>query len=127
MKDFKGLDLDTEIATERGAVPGAEELQVELLQAQWELLGNYARIIALMPLEKWLDDFNTAEIIGPLVDPTMFRNYLSSGKGEVIKSIIEAALPLKRAILQAQTSPAMLRELETIRTRESTEPPSSRG
>lgn len=83
----------------------------ETIKQSYELLCMFARNIAMLPLEQWLNDLNRAESVGVIVDPTLMRSYLRSGKGDIIKSIIEAAIPLKRAVLDAQTSPAMLREL----------------
>lgn len=75
---------------------------VAMLVEQWDLLMNHARWIAIMPIEQWLEAFERAETLGPVLDPTLFRDYLYSGKGDVIKSIMHAALPLKKAVLEAQ-------------------------
>jgi hypothetical protein len=75
---------------------------IRMLTEQWTLLMNYARWIAIMPIEEWLEAFELAETTGPILDPTLFRDYLYSGKGDVIKSIMRAALPLKKAVLDAQ-------------------------
>jgi hypothetical protein len=77
-----------------------------------ELL-TWARIIAMLPLEEWLNLLNRAESIGPIVDPTLFREYIYSDKPKILKSIIEAAIPLKRAVLAAQ--PAVVKEIERER------------
>lgn len=73
----------------------------KLMQGYHQLL-NLSRQIAKLPLGKWLEDIEHAEAIGPIVDPTLFREYLYSGKPELIKKIIRAALPLKKAIEEAQ-------------------------
>lgn len=59
-------------------------------------------MISILPLEDWLEQLNYSETVAPFLDPTAFRDYMYSGKGDYIKSIIRAALPLKQAILQAQ-------------------------
>lgn len=73
------------------------------LQAQgFELLCSQARIIAMLPLEDWLSALELAETIGPVLDPTLYRDYLYSQKPEILKEIIRAAIPLKKAVLKAQ-------------------------
>jgi len=72
------------------------------LWVQWDLLLGQAAIIAEMPIEKWLDDFDRAETLGPILDPTLYRSYLYSKKGDVLKAVFNAALTLKRAVLEAR-------------------------
>jgi hypothetical protein len=76
----------------------------------FELLCSQARLIAMFPLEEWRDALTRAETIGAVIDPTLYREYLASKKPEVLKSIIEAALVLKRAVIAAQ--PVALQEME---------------
>ena len=74
------------------------------IHAGWDVLLGQAGIISLLPLEDWLVAFERAEAIGPILDPTLYRQYLydPEKKGQVIKEIIEAAIPLKQAILKAR-------------------------
>lgn len=67
-----------------------------------ELMACYARHIAMLPLEKMLEDLNHAEAVGPLIDPTLAREYFNSERGPVIKEILEACIKLKRAVEKAQ-------------------------
>lgn len=67
-----------------------------------DLLMNQARILAMLPLEDWLEAFDRAEALAPILDPTLYRQYIYSGKGEIIVSIIKAALQVKKAVMDAQ-------------------------
>lgn len=87
-----------------------DQQAISALQDGWDLLMNNARIIAMLPLEDWILQFAKADAIAPIVDPTLYREYIYSGKGEIIKSIIEAAIPLKAAVLKAQ--PKIIEMLE---------------
>ena len=70
----------------------------------WDLLITYGKMIAMLPLEDWLESFERAEILAPILDPTLYRDYIydKEQKGESIKAIITAALPLKNKILELQ-------------------------
>jgi hypothetical protein len=71
-------------------------------QADIEFLFAQAKILAILPLEEWLRDFERAETLAPILDPTLYRNYIydPEKKGEAIKAVIRAAIPLKREILK---------------------------
>ncbi len=77
---------------------------IQSMHDGWDLLIGQANIIAMLPLEDWLAAFERAETLGPILDPTLYRQYIydPEKKGEVIKDIINAALPLKHAILKAR-------------------------
>jgi hypothetical protein len=79
-----------------------DEAKINSLRAQWDLLIQWGALIAMLPLEKWLEDFERAESVAPILDPTLYRDYLFQGTGEDLKAIIRASVPLKRAILEAQ-------------------------
>jgi hypothetical protein len=68
----------------------------------WDFVFQQGAMLALMPIEDWLASFDKAESIAPITDPTLYRNYLYSGKGEIIKDVLVAALEFKHAILKAQ-------------------------
>lgn len=72
------------------------------LHAGWDLLIGQARIIAMLPIEDWLEGIRKAEAIAPITDPTLFRAYSASGKGEILTKVFVAALALKREIIAAQ-------------------------
>jgi len=67
------------------------------------MLCHWSKLIALLPLEEWQEALNRAETIAVIRDPTLFMQYLHSDKPKILKSIIEAAIPLKEAVLKAQT------------------------
>lgn len=75
---------------------------VKLTQEGFELLCSHARIIAMLPLEDWLQALEHAETVGPILDPTLYREYLYSKKPEILKGIIRAAITLKQEVLKAQ-------------------------
>ena len=68
----------------------------------WGFVFQQGAMLALMPIEEWLEALSKAETLGPVLDPTLYRAYLYSGKGEIIKDVLEAALIFKRAIVKAQ-------------------------
>ena len=74
------------------------------LQQGWDLLFQQAGIIALLPLEEWLSSLEKAEEAAPFIDPTLYRNYIydPEKKGESIKSVIRAAIALKKEICSLQ-------------------------
>jgi hypothetical protein len=64
----------------------------------FELLCAHSKMLAILPLEDWLKALNQAEIIAPVVDPTLYLKYRNSLKAELIKELLEAAIPLKRVV-----------------------------
>ena len=83
---------------------------VELTKEGFEILCLWSRNIAMLPLEEWDASFERAESVGAILDPTLFRKYLYSEKAALIRKLIQAAIPLKQLILEAQ--PLVLREIE---------------
>lgn len=75
---------------------------IEGLQAGWTAVFQQGAVVALFPIEDWLAALERAENLGPFVDPTLYREYLYSGKGEIIKDVLSAALVFKQAIVKAQ-------------------------
>lgn len=92
---------------------------IRTLTDGWDLLMNTARMIAMLPVEQWIEGLDRAETVAPIVDPTLYREYIYSGKGEIILSVMKAALVLKKAVLNAQPKLAEMIEKEA-RTRERT-------
>ena len=68
----------------------------------FQFLCHQARIVAMLPLEEWRDALEHAESVGIVSDPTLLREYLQSDNPRILKSIIAAAIPLKKAVLAAQ-------------------------
>lgn len=68
----------------------------------FELLCSQAAIIAELPLEEWRAALDRAESIGPFIDPTLMQAYIYSEKPKILKEILDAAIPLKRAVLKAR-------------------------
>lgn len=66
------------------------------------LLIIQGKMIALMPLEQWLEDFERADTTGPILNPTLYRDYIYSGRDVMIKEVLRGAIQLKSAILKAQ-------------------------
>jgi hypothetical protein len=81
-----------------------DQENIQCMLDGWDLLFSQAKIIAMLPLEDWLEAFDRAEILGPILDPTLFyRDYIyDKEKGESIKAVIRAAIPLKQKILELQ-------------------------
>jgi len=90
-------------------VPKEENEKLQKLVAGYELLCNYSRMIALLPIDEWLEELEHAETVSAILDPTLYRDYIYSDKAKVLKKIMQAALELKRAVEEAQ--PVVLREM----------------
>lgn len=75
---------------------------VQDLQDGWSFVMSQGAMIALFPIEDWLEALERAETVGPILDPTLFRDYLYCGKGPIIKDVLRAALTLKQAVVKAQ-------------------------
>ncbi len=69
----------------------------------FDVLMSQVRIIGMLPVERWLEELEHSESVAPILDPTLYRNYLYSGKGDVIKKILRAALELKRTLEECQS------------------------
>lgn len=80
----------------------SDDEAIRTLTEGWDLLMNYSRLIALLPIDDWLEALEKAETVAPFVDPTMYRSYLYSGKSDVIKKIMRSALELKRTMEEIQ-------------------------
>jgi hypothetical protein len=79
-----------------------EEETMATLTEGFEFVCQQARLIAMMPIEDWLRALDRAETLGPVVDPTLYREYIYSKKPEILKKVLLAALALKRVVLEAQ-------------------------
>lgn len=80
----------------------SDEEAVEITTTGWSFVFQQGAMIALMPIEEWLEALDRADTVAPIIDPTKYREYLYSGKGPIIKSVLSAALVFKQAILKAQ-------------------------
>lgn len=79
-----------------------DEEAVQATQDGWTFVFQQGAMLAMMPIEEWLGAFDRADATAPILDPTLYRDYIYSGKGEIIKDILRAALTFKQAILKAQ-------------------------
>ena len=68
----------------------------------FDLLCTWARNIAILPLEEWDQALNRAETLGPLLSPTLYREYLYSEKAKILRRVLAAAIRLKSAVQEAQ-------------------------
>jgi hypothetical protein len=71
-------------------------------QEGWSFVMRQGAMLALMPIEDWIEAFEHADSIAPILDPTLYREGIYSGKPKLIREVLEAALAFKRAILRAQ-------------------------
>jgi len=90
-----------------------DEKAAQLTQEGFEILCLWARNIAMLPLEEWLAALDHAETVGPILDPTLYRDYLYSDKPKVIRELIEAGITIKAAVIRAQ--PLAKKEIEKAR------------
>lgn len=68
----------------------------------FEFVMRQGAMLALLPIEEWLAAFDRADAIAPILDPTLYREYLYSGKAKILLEVLNAALVFKQAIVQAQ-------------------------
>lgn len=94
-------------------VPKDENEKVKLLIAGYELVLNYSRMIAMFPIDEWLQGLEHAETVTPIIDPTLYREYIYSKKGEILKKVLRSALELKRTIEEIQ--PDVRKEMEKVK------------
>lgn len=71
-----------------------------------EFLITQGALIAMMPIQEWLDDLDHSESVAAILDPTLFRDYLYSPKPEALKEVLRAALGFKAAIQKLQEKAA---------------------
>jgi hypothetical protein len=67
-----------------------------------EFLITQGAMLAMLPMEKWLEELNHSETVAPFLDPTLYRDYIYSGRDNLIKGVLEAGIGFKRAIKKAQ-------------------------
>jgi hypothetical protein len=75
---------------------------MEDLQELWSFVMAQGALIASLPIEESLQALEHSESIAPILDPTLYRDYIYSGRGELIKDVMRAALTFKQAILAAE-------------------------
>jgi hypothetical protein len=75
---------------------------IQATQDGWTFVFQQGAMLALMPIEEWLEAFDRAEAIAPITDPTLYRDFIYDSKGEIIKDILKGALVFKQAIIKAQ-------------------------
>lgn len=76
--------------------------QAQALREEWTIIFQQGAMLAMFPIEEWLEQLDRADTIVPILDPTLYRDYIYSGKGEIVKDVLRAALTFKRAIMKAQ-------------------------
>lgn len=67
-----------------------------------EMVMTQGSLIAMFPVEKWLADLERQDTVAPILDPTAYREYLYSGRREMLLEVLGAAVALKSAIVKAQ-------------------------
>lgn len=65
---------------------------------QYERLLAMAFRIAEFPVDQWLMELDRADAIAPIVDPTLYRDYIYSNKSKILNKILRAALEMKRTV-----------------------------
>lgn len=69
-------------------------MTAEEYRANLELVANAARIIVLVDVGDMLDRINRADTLGPMLDPTLWRD--KQGAMHEDEEMLRAALPLWR-------------------------------
>ena len=81
-----------------------DEAAIRDIRDGWSFVFQQGALLAELPIEKWIEELERAETLGPILDPTLYRDYLWDGKGKVIKDVLKAALHFKAAIFKARDS-----------------------
>lgn len=83
------------------AIKEADE-KTDLFKQHMELIIQQGALLAQLPLEDMLAKLNTAETLAPMLDPTLYHNYLYSGRDKVTKDLLQAAIHFKAVIVKLQ-------------------------
>ena len=78
------------------------DIAMREMQELWTIIFQQGAFIALLPIEKLLKQLNDAENIAPFIDPTLYRDYIYSKNGEMIKGLLKAALVFKNEVVRVQ-------------------------
>jgi len=76
--------------------------EAEEFKTGFDFIITQGKMLSLLPLEKWLEDYERVDTTGPIFQPTLYRQYIYSGRDGMIKDVLRAAVSLKAAILKAQ-------------------------
>jgi len=68
----------------------------EIYSQTQEKLHEISQMVAILPLEEFIAAINTAETLGPILDPTLFRN--AQGNLATINAIAVEALRFQNAL-----------------------------
>ncbi len=70
----------------------------ELYAATQNILMGAAATVATLPLDDFIEAIDRAEVVGPLVDPTLYKQ--SSETMGIIKTIAEAGRKFQKTVLE---------------------------
>ena len=68
-------------------------------------------VLSDLPLEQALNDLLRAETVGPILDPTLYKEYIYSGKGDELKDMLNAVIRVKALTLDQDREPFRRAEL----------------
>jgi len=72
-------------------------MKAEDYKAGFDMTMNMARMVQVMPTAEMLEALEYAEAFGPIIDPTLYREYLYSD-GADIKRIIKSLDQFRRTV-----------------------------
>lgn len=102
---YKKEECPLDCAWRKGqAMSTNDEAAIRDIRDGWSFVFQQGALLAELPIEKWIEELERAETLGPILDPTLYRDYLWDGKGKVIKDVLKAALHFKAAIFKARDS-----------------------
>ena len=53
-----------------------EKVSAQDMIKQWEAVAQCGALISALPIEEWITKLEQAEAIAPVLDPTLYREYL---------------------------------------------------
>lgn len=80
-----------------------------------DLLITQAKMFEVLPMQRELDGLQRADSVATILDPTLYRDYLYSGKGPHIKRILQAGVNFQREVLSAAQDLLDLQEKKALR------------
>lgn len=75
---------------------------INVMTDGWSFVMQQGAMLALMPIEDWIEALDNANTLAPVLDPTLYLKSVYSDKPRLIREVLEGAMVFKRAILKVQ-------------------------
>jgi hypothetical protein len=97
---MSGQEITTESAENTGLLPETRDYHPAEYEAEIIKLRLFASIIQSVPLERMLEQAERAEGIGPLLDPTLYREKMDGLQMdiELLRAFVKAKRDTRKAV-----------------------------